>query len=110
MCEVRHDLITSQEAKISSEEEASIREEIRKTQGPEMRQEVQSKFEEEIRAGLWDKEGVAIKAQLMKDILPGLLERARNEVIAGNLVKMKEDVTRELKEENRKRFEATGFL
>ena len=46
----------------------------------------------------------------MKDILPGLLERARNKVIAGNLAKMKEDVTRELKEENRKRFEATRFL
>ena len=57
-----------------------------------------------------DKERVAIKAQLMKDILPGLLERARNEVTAGNLAKMKEDVTQELKEENRKRFKATGFL
>ena len=46
----------------------------------------------------------------MKDILPGLVEKAKNEVTEGHLVKMKEDVTRELKEENCKRFEATGFF
>ncbi len=32
----------------------------------------------------------------MKDILPGLMEKARNEVTEGYLVKIKEDVTREL--------------
>ena len=56
------------------------------------------------------KERGAMRAQLMKDMLPSLLEQARNEVTAGSLVKMKEDVTLELKEENRKRFEATRFL
>ena len=64
------------------------------------------------RTGLDHGQGLrgAIKAQLMKDILPGLLERARNEVTESNLAKMREDVTRELREENRKRFEATGFF
>ena len=46
----------------------------------------------------------------MKDILPGLVEKAKNEVAEGHLAKMREDITQELKEENRKRFEATGFL
>ena len=32
------------------------------------------------------------------------------EVTAEHLEKMKADVTQELKEENRKRFQATGFL
>ncbi len=49
--EARRDLITSQEARISTEEEAIVREKIRETREPEMRQQIQSKLDEEMRAG-----------------------------------------------------------
>ena len=50
-----------------------MRERIWETWEPEMRQEIQSRLDEEIRAGMWDKEREKMRAQLEKELLPAIL-------------------------------------
>ena len=69
-----------------------------------MREQAQLKLDKEMRSEAWVKERENLSAQLSKELLPGLLQQAQEEVTSGYKAKLKEELSAEIREENAKRL------
>ena len=110
----RCDLISSQEARISTEEEATIREGLRERLIPEIRQEIrqeiQAKVEEEMRAELWNKALEEESARLAEEMLPTMRKEITDQVTTELTESLRVEVTAQLKAETRRRMEENGVI